>query len=187
MPEEIEPGSVEALLWQQNQDTQKVLAEIREETKRRDQAFQQAQAVSAAERAGANFTARYGHVLSREDIGTVASRAGARGLPFAIVQTNGGNLEAAMFEAMELTLRGDDALVGKVLGAPTTPPTPPGASPPATQRKRTLHALSGAGQPSGGPVPRPPLSTRGDGKLDEASRQSVLQEAAAALRASREG
>ncbi len=185
LPEDIDPGSVEALLWKQNQDTQAQLAEMREESKRRDAAFQQQAAVSAAERAGANFTARYGHVLSREDIGSIATRAGQRGLPFAIAQTNGGNLQAAMFEAMELTLRGDDEMLGRALGAVAARPAP-AAPAGATDRKRKLAALSSAAQPSGAAPQRPPLTTRGDGKLDEKSRLTLVQEAANALRAGKE-
>ena len=80
MPEEIMPGSVEAMLWNQNNETQRQVRLIAEGTKANQEAFVKQQTATAARTAGENVEARYEGKLSGEDILAVATIAGSTGI-----------------------------------------------------------------------------------------------------------
>jgi hypothetical protein len=191
LPEEIEPGSIEAQLWMSNQELRSEMAAMRQgQVDQRAQDDAQVKN-NAAVRATRDFASKYAGRLTQQEIEAVCQTAGMRGLPDTL-RPSMPNWDAAMDEALEYTLRSNDMLLAKVLGvaAPPGTPTPAGTrTPEAVQRGRALTALSSAASPSGDTVTRQPLEHRGDGKLTERSRLQLVQEmfsggAASALRGS---
>lgn len=176
LPEEFEPGSAEAQLWQSNVDMQREIAELRQGQQATNQQTEQDQMNGAARRAVNAFTAKYGARLAPDEIQAIAQLAGMQKLPEALRPTV-DNWDEAMTKALDFTLRSNDALLGKVLGAPAAPPVDPTVrTPEATQRGRQLTALSSAASPAGDSPTRAPIEHRADGKLSEKSRLQLVQE-----------
>lgn len=180
MPEEIEPGSVEAQLWQQQQDNAAALHEIR--TGQRDQqiAFETQRANTAAVQACQSFGERYSGKLEQSDVIEIAKFAGQSGISTAFLNTADGKRDPAMAynQALEHVLWTNEAFRTRVLGTGESE-TPPGEKPQAQDRKRKLHALSPSASPvSGPPAQRTPLESGADGRLTEKSRQSLVKELA---------
>jgi len=190
LPEHVDPDSFEAQLWNEQQETQRLLFEQSQATQVQNQATAQERNMAAARTATAAFAARYGDKLTPIEMQAVAQRAAAQKLPEAFLPTTGNNIEEAMNRSLEFVLRSDDALLAKVLGAPAPAPVtalPSGTSPASTERKRSLTALSSAASP-GGDAPRAaPITTREDGRIDESSRQSLISQLMAGMNAEREG
>lgn len=185
LPEHVDPESVEARLWAQNQE---ILARLdRQEAQRSaDQAAQtqQQRLVQAASAAGANFEARYPQ-LSSEELTALGTRAFQSGLPQVLVARPGADLVASYEEALEHTLWTDPNLRARVVNvAPPAPPVPPiGPTAAGEERKRTLTALSGAATPIAGPPPaRQALETRADGSLTSGSKDLLVNQLAQSLR-----
>jgi hypothetical protein len=177
LPEDIEPGSFEAQMWQDNQDMRRQIAEMQQGRQADQEQTEQERMNAAARRATTSFTAKYGQTLTQAEIQAVCQHAGLRKLPEAFY-AGGGDWDKAMTEALEYVVRSDDALLGRVLGAPAPPPTPgPGTrTAEATDRGRKLTALSSAASPSGDAPTRAPIEHRPDGKLTEKSRLQLVQE-----------
>lgn len=179
LPEDIDPHSFEATMWRENQEMKREIAATRAAiTQGQEQSEAQVRA-GAAERATAAFSAKYAGRLTEQEILAVAQTAGMRRLPEALRPTS-ASWDAAMAEALEFTLRSNDTLLTKALGAPAPPPPPVGSpqsrSPEAQTRGRRLTAVSSAASPSGEAPTRQPLEHRGDGKLTEKSRLQLVQE-----------
>jgi hypothetical protein len=180
LPEEIEPGSWEAQMWQQNQDLVRQIAEIKEGQQQSRAQNDQEIKNAAAVRSTTTFANRYVGRLSKEEIEAVCQTAGMQRLPDAFRPTT-GTWDEAMDKALEFTLRSNDALLAKVLGvAPAAPAAPPPdqRTPEAVHRGRQLTALSSAASPSGDTPQRTPIVSRNDGtgKMSEKSRLALVQE-----------
>jgi hypothetical protein len=173
LPEEIDPGSFEAQLWQQNQEMQRQLAEIKAGQQATTEQTEQQIIGQAARMATSNFATRYAGKLSKEEIEAVCQHAGLQKLPEAFRPVS-ASWEEAMDKALEFTVRSNDGLLAKVLGMqPVIAPAPGTESEP---RKRVLTALSSAASPSGEAAQRTPIEHRGDGRLSEKSRLALVQE-----------
>ncbi len=186
LPADIDPDSVEARLWETQQRLDAELNQIKATQHQAEMNRVKATATEAAANAGKTFTARYGDVLTHDEIMSVAREAAARGLPAALAKAAGdqptqAQLEEAYFRAMDMTMRSDDTRLAKVLGAADPAPPAP-AKTPAADRKKKLSGVSAAASPNGAGGGRPPLENRPDGRLTEQSRMSVVQEAANALK-----
>lgn len=178
LPEEIDPGSFEAQLWQQNQTMMAELAVLKAGQEQNQQLTEQDRMNAAAQRATQAFTARYGSKLSADEIAAVCQHAGLQKLPEAFRPVS-ATWDEAMDKALEFTVRSNDALLAKVLGVATPsalPPSPGERPAEAVHRGRQLTALSSAASPSGEAATRVPLEHRGDGKLTEKSRIALVQE-----------
>jgi len=172
LPEEIEPGSFEAQMWQQNQDLKAQIAEIRAGQEQNQERSEQQVIGQAARMATTNFAARYAGKLSKEEIEAVCQHAGLQKLPEAFRPVS-NTWEEAMDKALEFTVRSNDGLLAKVLGMTPVVNPPPGADTITT--KRQLTALSSAASPSGEAAQRTPIEFTG-GKLSEKSRLALVQE-----------
>lgn len=187
LPADIDPGSWEAQLWTQNQEMRAEVRELKAGLGLQAEQTQQNRELTAATNATQAFAAKYGDRLSIDEIKAVASLAGAQRLPAAF-QSAGDTIEQSMERSLEYVLRSNDALLGKVLGAPPIPAhVLPGNQPESIERKRTLHALSSAASPAGESPTRTPITHREDGRLDEKSRMTVVQELVNRMRGSDEG
>jgi hypothetical protein len=188
LPEDVDPDSFEAKLWQQNQDLQARLDQLTQGVQQQTQQTEAERANAAARKVTADFAGRYGDKLSPEEIQAVCAQAGAQKLPEAFLPTTGGNLEAAMTKSLEFVLRSNDTLLAKVLGAPAAPPVDPNArSAASVDRTRKLTALSSAASPGGDVPTRPPIEHREDGRLTEVARTNVVEELVRKMRAEGEG
>jgi hypothetical protein len=183
LPEDIDPGSFEAQLWQQNQDMRRELGEIRA-GQQASQAQTEEQIVrTAAETSSRRFTERYAGRLTQQEIAAVCQHAGIQKLPEAFRPVS-SSWEEAMDKALDYTLRSNDGLLAKVLGVDGQPavaaPAPAAGqrTPEAVHRGRQLTALSSAASPSGEAAQRVPIETRpdGTGKMTERSRLALVQE-----------
>jgi hypothetical protein len=177
LPEEIEPGSWEAQMWQQNQDMRRELEALKAGQQQTQAQTEQEAKNAAAIRSTNAFAQRYVGKLTKEEIEAICQTAGMQKLPDTFRPTT-KTWDEAMDKSLEFTLRSNDALLAKVLGvAPAAPPPATGAeTPEANQRKRALTALSSAASPSGDTPQRTPIEHRGDGKLTEKSRLQLVQE-----------
>lgn len=186
LPEHVDPESVEARLWAQNQE---ILARLdRQDTDRqaeRAAQTQQQRLVQAASAAGANFESRYPQLTS-DELSSLGTRAFQSGLPQVLVARPGADLVASYEEALEHTLWTDPTLRARVVGAaapPAAPVPPVGPTVQGEQNKRVLHALSGAATPIAGPPPASAkLETRADGTLTSGSKDLLVNQLAASLR-----
>lgn len=182
LPDDFEPGSPAARLWEENQATQRRLDEIA--ANQRSQAEQSAKdrAIAAADAAGKEFSAKYPG-LDDADITRIAQAAGNSGLA-ARLATGADDLKAAYLQSLESTLWTDAELRTKVLD-PTVPSEPTVAEEHAQEskpRKRKLTALSSSASPVSAPAPKAsPLETRADGRLTPDSRQRTVMELATKL------
>jgi hypothetical protein len=181
LPEEIDPGSFEAQLWQQNQTMLAEIQALKAGQQATTEQTEQERMNAAAQRTTQAFTSRYGARLSAEEIAAVCQHAGLQKLPEAFYpttidpRTGQGDWDKAMTQALEFVVRSNDGLLAKVLGAGPGAPAPvPGAD--TLPNKRVLTALSSAASPSGEAATRVPLEHRGDGKLTEKSRIALVQE-----------
>jgi hypothetical protein len=193
LPADVDPESFEAQLWRSQQETQRQIAQLAQQTARAQEQTEAQRAQAAANAAGARFAQRYGAVLTQDEIAGIARTAGSRGLPQAMVSARvaqmGGRpptqaeIEDAMVESLEFVLRSDNTLLARVLGTgqPAPPPGPPTVSP-TLDNKRVLTALSTGASPAGEPTPRPPLEHRPDGRLTEASRSQMMEQIVAGMR-----
>ena len=198
LPEHVTPQSFEAELWRQNQAVRQELAQLRQA---QAQTVEQ-QGVAAANRAAARFTARYPQLAQRE-IEAIATVAGRRGLPAAMIQTNGGDVERGIYDSLDFVLRSTDTLLSRVLGGGVAPavggtpaqvPTagavvpaqvyPPQPTPVQAQR-RALTALSTGASPVGVAPQAPQIQTdyASGGRMQETSRAGLVNQVAAALAA----
>jgi hypothetical protein len=176
LPEEFEPGSAEAQLWQDNQDMRTQLAQLAAGQQQQNEQSEQQIMNGAAQRATASFTSRYGGKLSAEEIMAVAQHAGMQKLPEAFRPVS-SSWDEAMEKSLDYVLRSNDVLLGKVLGNAGAPAPAPGTrTPEAQHRGRQLTALSSAASPSGDNATRAPIEHRPDGKLTEKSRLQLVQE-----------
>lgn len=183
LPDHVDPESVEGMLWQQNQAIMDRLDQEREERRQAQIAQTESQRLGqAAAAAGQNFGQRYN--LEPDEVLTLAQRAGSSGLPQALV-ASGKDPQAAYEQALEVSLFQDPVLRARVVGDPSSvAPTPVlGPTPAGEEKKRVLHALSGAATPVAGPPPRrEALETRADGRLTPSSRSTLVQELATTLK-----
>jgi len=179
LPEDVDPGSFEATLWQQNQEMMAEIRSLREGQQASQEMTEQERMNAAAQRATQAFVARYGSRLSQDEIAAVAQHAGLQKLPEAFRPVS-QTWDEAMDKSLEFVLRSNDGLLAKVLGgaAPAPPPAPGTRSPEAVHRGRQLTALSSAASPSGEAAQRVPIESRGDGtgKMSEKSRLALVQE-----------
>lgn len=204
MPEDIEPGSIEARLWEISENQRQLRTEL--ETTRREQAqrtaleTRQQVAQRAGSAAGQQFGSRYPG-LSPEDVVAIARNAGQSGVAAGMVSAMSAGREpteqqmvAAYDRALEHVLWTDPAMRAKVLGA--APPQERGMSPPsasgnaqtttppapaADDRKRKLTALSAASNPVSSSPQRPPVSITPDGRLTGDSRTNLIKELATGI------
>jgi hypothetical protein len=193
MPEGIEPGSPEALLWQANQDNLAQNAALREQIEQIRADVQAGNSMTAAEQgqravdgAVKTFTSRYPS-LAPADVWAIRQEAARLGLPDALLPTVNNNPEAAVFASMDYVLRSSDTYLQKALSAPA-PVIHPGDTPEAIEHKRKLTALSSAASPTGDAPQRAPIQMREDGlKMTEGSRLALVQQMAEGMRREREG
>jgi len=187
LPEHVDPESVEGLLWQQNQE---ILARFdRQDAEQRQAVAAQAQAdrmMAAAGTAGRNFQARYPD-LTEQEVVAIATRAGQTGVAPALAARPGYDPVESYEQALEATLWSDPTLRQRVAGVPSSNAAPPapavGPTPAGEQKKRVLHALSGAAVPIAGPPPeKAVLETRLDGSLTPGSKSTLVNQLAAQLR-----
>lgn len=186
LPAHIDPESVEAQLWTQNQE---ILSRLdRQDADRQRQQMEQAEHqrhVAAAQHAGAAFRARYPG-LTDTDMQLLAPRVANGGLPQALAAQPGTDLISAYDRALEYEALRDPeirARVGGVASSTPAPLTPPGPTPQGEANKRKLHSISGAGSPVAGPPPqKTALETRADGSLTPQSKSLLVEETAARLR-----
>ncbi len=187
MPEEIEPGSVAATLWHQNQATQRQINEIAASNRAQQEAFAKQQAATAAERAGANFEARYEGKLTHDDVLAVARTAGATGMA-ARFAAGSDDLANSFEQALEHVLWTTPEFRAKAIGSTQAAPVAPADQPESRSRKRKLTAVSSSASPVSGPAPaKTPLESRVDGRLTPGSRLSVVKEMASQLQRQNEG
>src|ERR1700676_5111362 len=194
LPEHIDPGSVEAQLWTEQQKQGQLLEEIRTGQKQTapDLATDRLRQVSqqAAQTAGANSAARYTGKLDQNDVLAIAQVAG-QGIAgrLAAQATTPEEITAAYDEALEHVLWRTEDFRTKVLGPVVLEPTPKAEDAAAApDRKRKLPPLSGAASPvAGAPAARPPLESREDGRLTGQSRMDLVKSLAAQLRGGSEG
>jgi|SRR5580704_7566 hypothetical protein len=179
IPEHVDPESMEAQLWQQNQEILRRMDE-QERTQRetQQQTAEQTRLQTAAGQAVANFRTRHPD-LGDDDLTTMAGYASQAGFADAFVRRPGVDPVAGYEEALEYTLWKNSSRAYQP--APTPPVTGP---PPQNQEnKRVLHALSTGAVPVAGPPPaRAPLETRGDGRFTPESRGLLVDQLAADLR-----
>lgn len=179
LPDEIDPDSFEAKLWNRQSEYERQLAEMGTATKNNQEAFAKQSAAAAAERAGANFEARYAGKLDHTDVMAIARHAGATGIA-ARFANGADDLTAAYDQALETALWTNEGFRAKAMGAPA--PLPPAAEPEAIDRKRKLTSLSSSASPVSGPPPaKTPLQSRTDGRLTPESRLSVVKDLATGL------
>ena len=178
LPEDIDPSSFEATLWQQGQEMMAQLAELRAGQQASTQQTEQERMNAAAQRATQAFVARYGARLSQDEIAAIAQHAGMQKFPEAFRPVS-ATWDEAMDKSLEFVLRSNDGLLAKVLGGPAPAAPAPGArTPESDARGRKLTALSSAASPSGEAATRVPIESRGDGtgKMSEKSRLALVQE-----------
>jgi hypothetical protein len=187
LPEHVDPDSVEAQIWSQNQE---ILGRLdRQDAERQQATAREAQSqkfLAAAATAGNNFSARYPD-LTEQEVVALARRAGDSGLAPALANRPGVDLTASYEEALEHMLWTDPTLRQRVAGVPSSNAAPPapatGPTPAGERNKRVLHALSGAAVPIAGPPPaKAELETRLDGTLTPGSKGRLVDQLAADLR-----
>ena len=197
LPPEIDPGSYEARMWEDNQALREQIAQLDQTVRGQAQRTEEQQRADfmarSAQAAAQSFAQRYHSQLDPADVMRIAQTAGNTGVAgaYAAAPAFAGNLQGAYEKAMEAVLWTEPELRSKVLAPPVvTPaatPTPTAPSPEATSRKRNLTALSSSASPVSGPVGSPPLENRPDGRLTDTSRRTVVEQAASALRAYQSG
>lgn len=186
IPDHVDPDSIEAQLWQQNQEILRRMDDERDQRQAAaQQATQQTRLQSAATQAVANFRSRYPD-LNADDITAMSTHASQAGLADAFVSRPGIDPVAGFEEALEHVLWTNPSLRARVSGmAPPPAPTPPVTGPPPQnqENKRILHALSTGAVPVAGPPPlRAALETRSDGRFTPESRGTLVDQLAADLR-----
>jgi hypothetical protein len=181
LPEGIHPDSFEAMLWKQNLETQRQVALIANANRAQQETFAKQQANTAAERAGAAFSARYDGKLTHEDVMAIARHAGQTGVA-ARFANGSDNLTQSFDQALEHVLWTNESFRQKVLGTEVTPVVP-SEQPEAKDRKRKLTALSSSASPVSGPAPaREKLeSDPVRGRLTPQSRLKAVQELATGI------
>lgn len=182
LPEDFDPGSPEARLWQQQQDTAEQIRQLTAATRAQQETFAKQQANTAAQQAGATFAARYQGRLDEADVVAIAKQAGESGLAGVLAGTPEGrsDLASAYDRALETTLWSNEVYRAKVLELTPTGPAP--KTPETKSRQRKLTALSSAASPVSGPSPkRSPLESRSDGRLTPQSRMGLVKELASNL------
>lgn len=188
LPEHVDPESFEAQLWQgQREILDRLDQDKAERVQQVRQTEQSNRLISAAQAAGQTIGQRYN--LSPEEVTALATTVGPQGSGLAgtLVSRPGRDPQQSFEEALDIAFWQDPELRSRVAGTVTPPAAPPapvvGPTPEREERKRVLHALSGAASPVAGPPPeRVPLETRMDGRLTPASRNSLVDSLAATLR-----
>jgi hypothetical protein len=185
LPEDVDPGSFEARLWREQQETRRTLSELNQRLQAQQMQSEQARAANDAQTAASSFASRYPQ-LEQADVYEIARQDGASGTAGAFVAADRDNPIAALERAFEATLYSNESFRQKVIGAPVA--VVPGNQPEAVERKRKLTALSSAASPvAPGPTTRQALETRPDGRLTPDSRQQAVKEVAAGLLRQRQG
>ena len=197
MPEEFEPGSPAARLWEENQATRAELARLGAGQAETQRVLAQQAAGAAANDAGMTFSARYAGKINESDLLEIAQSAAASGLAGRLTMgadgrpLSGPELTAGYLQALETTLWSNEAFRQKVIDPAVPNPATAQADADkaeAPTRKRKLTALSSAASPSNAPAPkRSPLETRPDGRLTPKSRMTAVAEIAGQLARSNEG
>lgn len=185
LPEDVDPGSFEARLWREMQETRQQLREVNQGLQNQAHQTQQQRAANDAQSAAAAFAAKYPQ-LAENDVYEIARYAGANGLAGAFVSATPQDPQGALGRAFEAVLFQNETFRSKVIESPA--PVIPGEQPEAVERKRKLTALSSAASPvATGPAKRAALETRPDGRLAPESRQQVVKEVVAGLVRQRQG
>lgn len=175
LPDDIIPGTVEARLWEENQEIRHQLDELTGSVNQQSQMTAQQRAQEGARVAVMSFKSKH-PTLEDADITAIVRQSADTGLAGAFATSNefAGNLSGAYEKALETTLWSNESFRSKVVGEMTPVVVP--IDPDAEKRKRVLNSLSSAASPvASAPVVPKPLETREDGRLTPESRQRAIQ------------